>query len=367
MSEFVDALGEEYYPKKFLTYDDVILLPQYSEFNSRFDAILAQHWGEYKLDIPFISANMDTITGPDMAIEMDSIGGLGILHRFWESDEEYRRQIGHVARYTSGAVAFSVGLNGNQPSEWIADACSTIETCSGRKRDIIVCLDVAHADSKRAYNRIEELRQFEDIYLIAGNVATPEAALRYARLGVDAIKVGIGCGAVCQTRVVAGHGVPQFSAIYNISNYLKIHAEREIKIIADGGIRTSGDIAKAIGAGAHAVMIGSLFAGCSETPGEISDDGTKIYRGQSSRTFMNAVGKDLRTSEGISSIVEAKGSVYNIIDDLAGGLRSAMSYTGNCTLSGFRNNAKFIEISQAGIVEGQTHMLHRDGVTYDGE
>jgi IMP dehydrogenase len=366
MSEFVDATGTYYTPTKFLTYDDVIMIPQHSEIKSRSDVDTSQKLNKIVLGRPFISANMDTITGVDMAIAMARFGGLGILHRFWENDLVYYDNIKTVAEsFYTCAVGFSVGLNGNQSIEWIRDVCDMILSL---KKVPVVCLDVAHGDNSIATEKVSEIRSISDsIYLIAGNVATPQGALRYAHIGVDAVKIGIGCGAVCQTRVVAGHGVPQFSAVYNSRDYLDKMGYENVHIIADGGIRTSGDVAKAIAAGASAVMIGSVFAGCSETPGEVDENGLKYYRGQSSKTFMKEVGKESRSSEGISTKIPSKGSVGHIVDEFNGGLQSAMSYTGASTIEDFRKNAVFIEISNAGIVEGQTHMLNRHGVEYHGE
>ena len=229
-------------------------------------------------------------------------------------------------------------------------------------------VDTAHGHSISVIETVKKLRSLnKKITLIAGNIATAEAAIELAKLKVDAVKVGIGPGSICTTRVVAGIGFPQFSAILNVKKGLKNF--KNIKIIADGGIRYSGDIAKAIGAGADAVMIGSLLAGTDETPGEIffyQGRSYKSYRGMGSiaamargsadRYFQQDVRDQLKlVPEGVEGRVPYRGPVKNIIDQLVGGLKSSMGYLGAKNLEEFKNNAKFIEISNSGIKEGHVH------------
>ncbi len=229
-------------------------------------------------------------------------------------------------------------------------------------------IDTAHGHSQSVINTVKKIRSLnKNITLIAGNIATAEAAIELAKLKVDAVKVGIGPGSICTTRVVAGIGFPQFSAIINVKRALSKF--KDVKIIADGGIRYSGDIAKALGAGADAVMIGSLLAGTDETPGEIfyyQGRSYKSYRGMGSiaamargsadRYFQQDIKDQLKlVPEGIEGRVPYRGPVKNIIDQLIGGLKSSMGYLGARNLKDFQKNAKFIEISNSGIKEGHVH------------
>ena len=229
-------------------------------------------------------------------------------------------------------------------------------------------IDTAHGHSQSVINTVKKIRSLnKNITLIAGNIATAEAAIELAKLKVDAVKVGIGPGSICTTRVVAGIGFPQFSAIVNVKRALSKF--KDVKIIADGGIRYSGDIAKALGAGADAVMIGSLLAGTDETPGEIfyyQGRSYKSYRGMGSiaamargsadRYFQQDIKDQLKlVPEGIEGRVPYRGPVKNIIDQLIGGLKSSMGYLGAKNLKDFQKNAKFIEISNSGIKEGHVH------------
>ena len=233
--------------------------------------------------------------------------------------------------------------------------------------DFIV-VDTAHGHSEAVIEVVKKIRkESTKITLIAGNIATEQAAIELAKLRVDAIKVGIGPGSICTTRVVAGIGFPQFSAIINVKKGLNKY--KNVKIIADGGIRYSGDIAKALGAGADAVMIGSLLAGTDETPGEIfyyQGRSYKSYRGMGSisamsrgsadRYFQQDIKDQLKlVPEGIEGRVPYRGPVKNIIDQLVGGLKSSMGYLGAKNITEFQKNAKFIEISNSGIKEGHVH------------
>ena len=233
--------------------------------------------------------------------------------------------------------------------------------------DFIV-VDTAHGHSEAVIEVVKKIRkESTKITLIAGNIATEQAAIELAKLRVDAIKVGIGPGSICTTRVVAGIGFPQFSAILNVKKGLNKY--KNVKIIADGGIRYSGDIAKALGAGADAVMIGSLLAGTDETPGEIfyyQGRSYKSYRGMGSisamsrgsadRYFQQDIKDQLKlVPEGIEGRVPYRGPVKNIIDQLVGGLKSSMGYLGAKNITEFQKNAKFIEISNSGIKEGHVH------------
>ena len=254
-------------------------------------------------------------------------------------------------------AAVGVGLDGVSRAKALMDA-----NC-----DFLV-VDTAHGHSQAVIDTVKKIRSINSkITLIAGNIATEEAAIELAKLKVNAVKVGIGPGSICTTRVVAGIGVPQFSAIVNVKRGLKRF--KDVKLIADGGIRYSGDIAKALGAGADAVMIGSLLAGTDETPGEIffyQGRSYKSYRGMGSisamargsadRYFQQDIKDQLKlVPEGVEGRVPYRGPVKNIIEQLVGGLKSSMGYLGAKNLKEFQTNAKFIEISNSGIKEGHVH------------
>ena len=248
-----------------------------------------------------------------------------------------------------------------------ADGLNRAKALIKAECDFIV-VDTAHGHSQSVIDIVKKIRkESSKITLIAGNIATSQAAVELAKLKVDAIKVGIGPGSICTTRVVAGIGFPQFSAILNVKKGLSKY--KNVKIIADGGIRYSGDIAKAIGAGADAVMIGSLLAGTDETPGDIfyyQGRSYKSYRGMGSisamsqgsadRYFQQDIKDQLKlVPEGIEGRVPYRGPVKNIIDQLVGGLKSSMGYLGAKDITQFKKNAKFIEISNSGIKEGHVH------------
>lgn len=327
-----------------VTFDDVLIRPEYSEIDSRTKINLSQEFLGLKLKIPIISANMDYITGPDMAWAMYKAGGLGILHRFadWDTQKKnINRQM-----WDTGVIAFSIGTR--EPDLSIAQV-KEVFTGAPPKSDKIVCIDVAHGHHKKVIDLVKAIKdQFPHINVIAGNVATAEGVADLAIAGADAIKVGIGPGSVCTTRVVTGVGVPQLSAILDCARAAKTFNR---PIIADGGIRSAGDIVKALAAGADVVMLGSLLAGTNEAPGDIIDTGrgrrVKRYQGQSIFGSNDA----LFTREGISGFVDAKGPVADVLKQLMGGLRSGMSYVGAENLEELRERAQFIRISPSTVVE----------------
>lgn len=352
---FVNANGEKYTPNNYLTFDDVLLKPQKSIYNSRNDPriSLACAFG----NIPFISANMDTVTDYNMAVAMDGLGGLGILHRFHKDDSVYRDIILKTAAQVS-RLGFSIGCG----TKWIDFTKDIIDRLRPiYDKQVCLCLDVAHGHMQQSINTVEELARNFDVHIIAGNVATVEGAIELAEAGADTVKVGIGSGSLCTTRIVTGHGVPQLSAIIAIREAFDMQ-DIGCNIIADGGIRNSGDIVKALAAGADGVMIGSLFAGCDESPGDVhetSNGAYKMYRGQSSAHFMKDIGKKGVASEGEATYIKVKGSVTDVVSELLGGLRSGMTYSGCGTIRELQDNAVFIEISHHGYVESTPHALHR--------
>lgn len=360
--KFVNASGSEYTPTNWLTFNDVLLKPQKSKFNSRNDnriSLASSLGGDSVINAPIVSANMDTVTGKDMAIAMNNIGGIGILHRFYPSLDEYSKIIKDV--YDScGKVAFSVGCGDN----WTSFVNAIVDSLNpSTKNSIFVCLDVAHGHMEQSIESVKKLSSIKHIFVIAGNVATEEGAIELAQSGASCCKVGIGPGSICSTRVVTGHGVPQLSAIMNIRKALDSNGFSHIGVIADGGIKSSGDIVKALAAGANCVMVGSLLSGCDETPGDFiltkDKPAYKLYRGQSSRHFLNDIGKSGVASEGESLEVKAKGPVSNVVSELLGGIRSGLTYSGVGSIEELKNNSVFMEISQHGWVESTPHALSR--------
>jgi len=319
-----------------LEYKDVYLIPQYSEVNTRSEVDISIKVGHLDVSVPVISANMDTVTNVCMARSMREAGALGALHRFWsikENVEKYRL----VRRTPNQQLDCFVSVGVNRDSKERAQALYE----AGARYFII---DIAHGHSKMMRDMMEWMKgTFTDIFLMAGNVATRSGAIALASWGADAVKVGIGPRAVCLTKNVTGVTVPQLGAIEDCAVGLE-SLSRKVLLVADGGIREYGDVAKAIAAGADLVMAGSLFAGTDEAPGDWVVDGKKVYRGMASEDAMHLIRVDdscTPTPEGTSILVEHKGPVKRIVDDIAGGLRSAFSYSNARTLSEFQVRAKF--------------------------
>jgi len=334
-----------------LTYDDVLLVPGYSDITSRHDVDLT--FGNLKLKTPFISSNMDTVTEENMAIAMNDQGGMGIIHRFL--DTRRLDQIIKRVKSSGARPCISVGING--------DSDELLHV--GLKNKVkLYCVDVAHGHHAGVASRINDIRRltkrWEEVSIIAGNVATVDGARFLAEAGANIIKVGIGPGSHCTTRVVTGHGVPQLTAINDIYlDLTRIYGDK-VEIIADGGIRNSGDIAKAIAVGANYVMLGRLLAGCPESPVEtIVKDGKrcKIYRGMASFSAQKDRGRKKKNiiTEGVVSIIAETDSVEDVVDRLRGGLSSACSYTGARNLTQFRDKAKLIKITPSAHTEGTPH------------
>jgi IMP dehydrogenase len=341
----------------YYTFDDVLITPAYSDIESRKEIDTSMEFLGLKLKVPIISANMDYITGPTMLKKMHELGGLGILHRFipWEEQLKTMVDLALDSSYnvdTRTSIIFSVGIRDiKETMEHIKQAVAEVENLYG------VCIDVAHGHHQKVANLIELVKgsfdeKISSLKVIAGNVATLEGIDFLYQSGTDAIKVGIGAGSVCTTRTVAGVGVPQLSAILECAAFAD---ENNIPLIADGGIRNSGDVAKAIAAGANMVMIGNLFAGTEETPGEtffLNNKQYKRYRGQASF----GVNGERYTKEGIDGVVPAKGPVAPILGQLQAGLKASMSYVGARTIPEFQEKSKFVEVSSHTLMENSTRV-----------
>ena len=264
--------------RKAYSYDNVLLVPQYSEISSRGSVDLSSKIGHIKLDLPILSANMDTVTEDDMAIAMHQAGGAGILHRFAPLSGLRGQENWLLTMAETGAPRIvSVGVSDHIPA-----LKRTYDQCGFEG----ICVDVAHGDHKQVVETLRKLdKEFDrdKVTFIAGNVATPQGALTLAEAGAHVVKVGVGPGSVCTTRIQTGHGYPQLSAV---AECVEAVDELGCDIIADGGIRFAGDIVKALAVGASAVMVGSMLAGTEESPGEVftlNGESYKRYRGMASR------------------------------------------------------------------------------------
>ncbi len=478
---------------KALTFDDVLLLPRYSDFLPSEAVTETYLTKNISLKTPLISAAMDTVTESRMGISLAEAGGLGIVHKN-NSIEEQSNIVRAVKKYESGIVRDPVTINSTKSISELKQLTNELNISgmpvldNGELRGIVTSRDFRYADNmessvssimtpldrlitvqegtsqdevkKLMYeNRIEKVlvldsqklltglvtmkdieksaqhpdatkdssgrlmvgaalgtgsdtmerakalfesgvdvfvidsahghsknviktvqlikKEFKDIDIIGGNIATADAALELAKAGVDAVKVGMGPGSICTTRIVAGIGVPQISAILDIKDALK---NKNVNIIADGGIRFSGDIAKAISAGADSVMLGGLFAGTEEAPGEVElfqGRSFKTYRGMGSigamteredanRYLQEDIDADKLVPEGIEGRVPYKGLVINVINQLIGGLRQSMGYVGCKTIKEMQENSQFIEITNAGMTESHVHdvMITKEAPNY---
>ena len=479
--------------QKALTFDDVLLLPSYSDFlpsDANTESKLSKN---ISLKIPLISAAMDTVTESSMAIALAEAGGIGIIHKN-NSIKEQASLVRSVKKYESGIVRDPVTISSKKSigelkqltselsisgmpvvdngdlkgivtsrdfryAENMESDVSTIMTpleklvtvkegvsqtevmqlmyknriekvlvlddedkLSGlvTMRDIentaknpdatkddfgrlivgaalgtdkdtfdraealfnegvdVLVIDSAHGHSKNVIETIKAIKQkFPNVDVIGGNIATADAAMELVKAGADAVKVGMGPGSICTTRIIAGIGVPQISAIFDVSTALK---NTEVAVIADGGIRFSGDIAKAIAAGADSVMLGSLFAGTEEAPGKVElfqGRSFKTYRGMGSigamteredanRYMQEDVAADKLVPEGIEGRVPYKGLVLNVVNQLIGGLRQSMGYIGCKNISEMHKKSQFVEITNAGMTESHVHdvMITKEAPNY---
>lgn len=324
-----------------LCFDDILLLPRYSELESRTDPSLWCQLGQHRLETPIISSPMDSISGPEMLVAMSEAGGLGILTRYIGEEDETERQckgIRWARDHGAHPVGCAIGIRKN-----VYDTTKKLldEGCD------VICLDVAHGDHVKMYLAIEEVNALRGQYgltLMAGNVCTPEAALKFAKAGVDAIKVGIGPGAACTTRIITGFGYPQLSAIIECSRKI---AETGVSIIADGGLRASGDMVKALWGGADACMIGWMLAGTSCCP---DIQGKKMYRGMSSRS---ASGRSDIAPEGIEIDVGYKGKTNEKLSEYIKGLRSGLAMAGAQSIAELRA-CDFVRVSPLSVKETLT-------------
>lgn len=380
------SLWETKLAKKGLTFDDVLLIPAESHVlpnEVKLDTKLAPN---LQLHIPLISAGMDTVTEGNMAIAMAENGGLGVIHKNLSIEaqvDEVKKAKGktvdpnlpHPAVDNQGRLLATAAVGVT------SDTFERAESLLEAGADAIV-IDTAHGHSAGVLRKIKEIREhFPNATLIAGNVATGEGTAALFDAGVDVVKVGIGPGSICTTRIVAGVGVPQITAIYDAASVAQKYGK---KIIADGGIKYSGDVVKALAAGGNAVMLGSMFSGTTEAPGTIfTNEGKqfKSYRGMGSvgamsqqhgssdRYFQGGVNEANKlVPEGVEALVPYKGDVSNIIYQIDGGLRAGMGYVGASTIEELIENSQFVQITNAGLRESHPHdvQMAKEAPNYGG-
>jgi len=336
-----------------LTFDDVLLVPQHSTVESRSKVDISVKWGGLHFAHPIIPANMKTVTGEEMAVRIIKSGGLAVLHRFMDEKEQLliSNKIfdDHVNEHF--AVSIGVKLSDREMASKFRDAGIRI-----------VCIDVAHGDSNGCAEMASWIKsKYPDMFVIAGNVATGEGARRLWTAGADVVKVGVGPGSLCTTRIETGNGVPQLTALMDVAEVQKQLNElertrrypnekrRKYPFIADGGIKSAGDIVKAL-CFADMVMVGNMFAGCEETPGRRVEIDKVVYK-----EYVGSSTHKTNHIEGVAALVPTKGSYDSVLTKLLEGLRSGCSYQGAHNLEELKDNPAFIRITNAGLKESHPH------------
>jgi len=342
-----------------ITFDDVLLLPGYTDFKRQEVSLATQLHPKLKLALPVISSPMDTVTEEGMALALAQAGGLGVIHR----NLPVMKQAGMVANMKQKNLPVGAAVSAG------SDFKERVEALVKAMVNVIV-VDSGHGNTAFVVGAIEFIRkQYPEQIIMAGNVATADGATRLIKAGADILRVGMGPGSICTTRIVTGMGVPQLTAI---AEAVKAVKGTNVTVVADGGIKQIGDIAKALGMGAHAVMLGSLLAGFDESPGDrVFVDGKvyKQYRGMGSVGAMKKGSaerygqtKDTQArkliAEGVEGLVKYKGVVTEYLEQVTGSLKSAFYYIGAKSMTEFHANAKFVRITSASMVESHPHSLH---------
>lgn len=360
--------------KDALTFDDVLLVPQYSEITPDMADVSTKLTNTFKMNVPFLSAAMDTVSEHKLVTALALAGGLGVIHKNmsiadqakevemvknYEFDNEKNKRV-LIDKKGRLCVGAAIGVT--------ADMMDRVHALMDAGVDVFV-LDSAHGDSKNIINAIKNLRlEYPSMELIAGNVATYEGALDLMKAGASAVKVGMGPGSICTTRIIAGIGVPQLQAVMDCARASK---EMNVPIIADGGIKYSGDVVKALAAGANTVMLGGLFATCEEAPGDIYESNGKkyrIYRGMGSIEAMAKgstdryfqTGHKKFVAEGVQGIVEVKTTVEELVFQLIGGLKAGMGYCGSKNIPTLQEKGTFIKITNNALLESHPHDISID-------
>jgi IMP dehydrogenase len=336
-----------------LSYDDVLLKPQYSDIKSRAEIDISTDLGnELFLDIPVISSPMDTVTEGGMAMALGSYGAVGIVHRY----NSIEGQIRHIDAAKSRGGNINVGAAVGVTGDYIDRASAAFESGA-----TFLCIDVAHGHHILMKSALHELRKIfgDNIHIMAGNIATLEGLNDLADWGATSVRCNIGGGSICSTRIQTGHGIPGLQTILDCAQ-----TDRNVTIIADGGIKNSGDIVKALAAGADAVMCGSLFAGTTEAPGELfreaNGNAWKSYRGMASKEAQTDWKGKYSSLEGIASRAPYQGKAAAVLEDIERGIRSGFSYTGARTLEDLQAKAEFMQQTTSGLSESRAHILTRN-------
>ena len=344
--------------KEALTFDDILLVPKYSSVLPSETNLNINLGNNLNLKIPFLSSAMDTVTESRMATAIAQMGGLGIIHRNLSIAKQFKeiKKVKSKNLITGAAVGTA--------NEDLLRAKSILDAGV----DLIV-IDTAHGHSEKVIKILGKIKKISSkTPVCVGNIATGEAALKLYNEGADILKVGIGPGSICTTRMIAGIGVPQITAIMDVKKSMK---NKKIKIISDGGIKFSGDIIKGLAAGADAIMMGSIFAGTKESPGKKFKYKNKFYKayrgmgsigamsaGSSNRYFQkNYKDKSKFVPEGVEARVSYKGLVGEILYQLQGGLRSSMGYIGAKMIKEIQKKARFVKITKAGFYESMVHSV----------
>ncbi len=329
------------------SFDDLLLRPQYSSVVSRSDIDLTlEIQTEKPMRLPIFAAPMDTIMSPEMAEVVYNAGARGVMHRYC-SIEEQVQAIEDSNRRRNCEVFAAVGVTG----DYYERAIRLVEAgASG------ICVDVAHGHHTLAIKAVQNLRKhLPNLHIMAGNVATLEGFDSLAAAGATSIRVGVGGGSICSTRIQTGHGVPTLQSVFDCSQ-----SEHDALLIADGGIKNSGDMVKALAAGADAVMIGRVLAGTRETPGDViknpGQGPLKVYRGMASPEAQIAWRGKYASNEGVSRTVRLKGSAAEVLFEIDKGIRSGLSYSGARNVRQLQASADFIVQTQAGARESSTHI-----------
>ena len=337
--------------KEGFTFDDVLIRPGASSMEPS-EASLKTTIAGIELSVPFFSAAMDRVTEVPMARALGKLGGLGVIHRNCSVEE----QAAMVREVKKAGVRVGAACG-----PFATDRAETLDKAGC---DFIV-IDCAHGHNMNVVASAKKIKKnLKHAKMIFGNIATAEAA-KEACAFADAVKVGVGPGSICTTRIISGVGVPQLSAILDV---VSVASKKKVPVIADGGMRTSGDIAKALAAGASAVMLGNIFAGTDETPGKIVEkDGKKFkeYRGMGSASVIKSAAGQERyfthgrkaVPEGVEALVPYKGPVSDVVATLTSGIQVGMGYAGAKTIPEFAKKAQFVRITHASIAEGKPHSL----------
>ena len=333
----------------YLSYDDVLLVPQYSDIRSRSEIDISTDLGHgLELQLPIISSPMDTISEAQMANAIGGIGGTAVIHRY-NSIEKQTQMVSAVNQPC--VVGAAVGIGG----DYLERASALVSSGAN-----FLCVDVAHGHHIMMQEALGELRKLfgDDYHLMAGNVATLQGINDLSDWGASSVRCNIGGGSICSTRIQTGHGMPGLQTIIECAK-----TDRDVKIIADGGIKNSGDMVKALAAGADAVMVGSLLAATTETPGAVTMDiegvGWKTYRGMASKEAQIEWRGKYSSYEGVTTTLRHRGSVLPVLEDLERGIRSGFSYSGARNIVEFHSSAEFIRQTASGLHESRAHINSR--------